>query len=128
MNLFKKFQSNPKNIYYLIAILVFILINVIGMIVYKSKKNLIKEPVDAVTITEALPTPTDGPIPTDWPTPTIEPSPTVKPTLKPSATTAPSPTNIPTLEPTNTPVSLTTTPVNTPVPTEILEPTVTGTT
>lgn len=66
MNLVEKFKNNPKNFYYLIAAVAFVLINVIGLILYQSKnKDQNIEEIQAKTITETIPTPTDGPTPTD---------------------------------------------------------------
>ena len=118
MKLIERFKSDPKNVYYLIAALSFVLINVIGLILYKSKNSEKKmESIEVQTISEPSITPTEGPEPTDFPTPTIEPSPTVKPTTKPSSTPTTAPSNTPTPEPTTAPSATpTTAPINTPTP------------
>ncbi|HBP51298.1 MAG: hypothetical protein US68_C0013G0001 [Candidatus Shapirobacteria bacterium GW2011_GWE1_38_10] len=120
MKLIEKFKNNPKNVYYLVAAILFILINVVGLILYQAKNNN-PETIIVETIVEPSVTPTDGPEPTDFPTPTADPTPTLKPTIRPTATVTPSPTNTPTSTPTNTPdptATPTGAPANTPVPTE----------
>lgn len=134
MKLIEKFKSNPKNLYYLIAAIAFVLINVIGLIWYQSK-NSNKENIEVQSeeITEAPEeiTPTDGPVPTDWPTATPEPKATNTPrptaTMTPTLTVTPTPTPTNTPAPTNTP-TVTPTPTSTPTPTVTPMPTSVGTT
>ena len=126
MNFIEKFKSNPKNVYYAIAGGAFILINIVGLILYQAKnsdKEMKSIKVETITEEKKVPTPTDGPIPTDWPTPTPEPSPSITP--KPKATNTPTPTTTPTpISP--TPTIITPTPIS-PTPSINLTPTV-GTT
>jgi len=124
MNLIEKFKSNPKNIYYVIAAIFFVLINVVGLVLYQAKNNNKEvENIKIDTVFEPSITPTDRPEPTDFPTPTADPTPTVKATIRPTATLTPAPTSTPSPGPTNTPAP-TNTPTPTVIPTNIPTPTV----
>lgn len=128
MNFIERFKNNPKNVYVAAAGVTFVLINIVGLVLYQSKNSQQQpEVAQTETITEVVNTPTEGPTPTDFPTPT--PEPTALPTKKPTATLTPSPTNTPSPNPTSTPTPTPTniplpTVTNTPSPTEIPTPTI----
>lgn len=124
MDFRKIFNDNPKNIYLAAAAVGFVVINIIGLVLYQAKtnkKDMVKIEAENITDVPAVNTPTEGPTPTDFPADTPEPpSPTRLPTKAPTATTTPSPTSTPTPGPTSTPA-----PTNTPAPTVTVVPTTT---